>query len=106
MRILLDENLPIEFAHFLPDHEVETIVGLGWAGVNNGELLRRAPGRFDVLITMDRNLEFQQPLGRQPFGVLLILATSNRMIHLMPVVPTILEELRGLRPGELRRVGA
>jgi hypothetical protein len=47
---------------------------LRWEGVQNGELLRRAAGRFDVLVTMDRNLEIQQPLARQPFGIVLVRA--------------------------------
>ena len=55
---------------------------------------------------MDRNLEFQQPLAEQPFGVVLVRAPSNRMIHLMPLIPNILDALDGLGPGELRRVGA
>jgi predicted nuclease of predicted toxin-antitoxin system len=106
MRVLLDENLPLDLARDLLGHDVQTVVGLGWEGVKNGELLRRAAGHFDVLVTMDRNLEFQQPLARQPFGVVLVKAASNRMVHLRPVVPAILAALHSLRPGELRRVGA
>ena len=54
---------------------------------------------------MDRNIEFQQPIDRQPFGVVLIRARSNRMLHLRPLVPAILTALEGLQPGELQRVG-
>jgi hypothetical protein len=106
VRVLLDENLPLDLARELPGHDVQTVVGLGWEGVKNGELLRRAAWRFDALITMDRNLEFQQPLAQQPFGVVVVQAASNRMLHLKPVVPAILAALRGLRAGVLRRVGA
>jgi hypothetical protein len=84
---------------------VTTVAGLGWEGILNGELLARAAGRFDALVTMDRNLQFQQPLGRQPFGVVLVGAPSNRMRHLRPLVPALLAALDGLGPGELRRVG-
>jgi hypothetical protein len=72
--------------------------------VKNGELLQRAAGRFDALITIDRNLEFQQPLGQQSFGVMVVRAASNRMLHLKPLVTAILAALHGLRSGELRRV--
>jgi predicted nuclease of predicted toxin-antitoxin system len=106
MRVLLDENLPLDLARDLLGHDVQTVVGLGWEGVKNGELLRRAAGHFDVLVTMDRNLEFQQSLARQPFGVVLATAASNRMLHLRPIVPAILAALHSLRPGELRRVSA
>jgi hypothetical protein len=58
------------------------------------------------LVTMDRNIEFQQPLARQQFGVVLIRAPSNRMVHLGPLVPAILAALEDVRPGELKRVSA
>lgn len=62
VRVLLDEQLPLDLAAELVGHEVHTVVGLGWQGVTNGDLLRRASGRFEALVTMDRNLEFQQNL--------------------------------------------
>ena len=105
MRILLDENLPLDLAQEFGAHQAQTVAGLGWTGVKNGELLRRAADQFDALVTMDRNLEFQQPLSRQPFGVVVIHAQSNRMVHQKPLVGAILTALSGLTPGELRRVG-
>ena len=60
MRVLLDENLPVDLAAELVGHEPATVAGLGWRGVKNSELLSRAQNRFEVLLTMDRNLEFQQ----------------------------------------------
>lgn len=62
MRVLLDENVPVGLAPELTGHEVETVSGLGWSGAKNSELLRRASGQFDVLVTMDQNLPFQQNL--------------------------------------------
>jgi hypothetical protein len=106
MRVLLDENVPVDLASLLGDPDVETVSGLGWAGVKNGELLRRMRGRFDALVAMDRNLPHQQNLGVQPFGVVLVEAPSNRMVRLRPLVSEILAALDGVRPGELRRVGA
>ena len=106
VRVLLDENLPHDLAAMLAPHFAETVAGVGWAGVTNGELLRRAAGRFDALISMDRGLEFQQPLVRQPFGTVLISSPSNRMVHLKPLVSALLAALDGLGPGEIRRVGA
>jgi len=57
-------------------------------------------------LTMDRNVEFQQPIARQSFGVIIVRARSNRMVHLLPLVPEILRVLEGLKPGETKRVGA
>ena len=60
---------------------------------------------YDALVTMDRGIEFQQNLTRVPFGVLLVRAPSNRMAHLQPLVPAILDALPALKPGELHRIG-
>lgn len=106
MRVLLDEQLPVSLAAALVGHTVDTVVGLGWQGVTNGELLRRARERYDAFITMDRNLEYQQNLTAAGLGIVLVRARSNRMQDLRPLVPRILEALNGITPGELRRVGA
>jgi predicted nuclease of predicted toxin-antitoxin system len=106
VRVLLDENLPVGLSGHLAHHHVETVSGRGWAGIKNGELLRRATGEFDVLVTMDRNLRDQQPLANQTFGVILVRAASNRIADLIPLVPDILAAIDGIKPGELRRVGA
>lgn len=105
MRVLLDEQLPLDLAATLQGHNADTVVGRGWAGITNGELLRRMQGEYDALITMDRGIEFQQPLSTLPFGVLLLRAPSTRMVHLEPLVPSILEALRVLRSGQLLRLG-
>ncbi len=89
----------------LEGHAATTVVGRGWAGIKNGDLLRRMRGEYDALITMDQGIAFQQNLAALPFGVLLVLAPSNRMVHLQPLVPAILETLPGLKPGQLRRIG-
>ena len=106
MRILLDENIPVDFAAELPGHEVNTVVRLGWAGVLNGELMRRAAECCDVFVTLDRNIEFQQNIPALPFGVIVVRAISNRMVHLRPLASAILLAISANRPGELQKVGA
>lgn len=105
MRVLLDEQLPLDLAAALQGHSVDTVVGRGWMGITNGELLRRMRGEYDALVTMDRGVEFQQNLTTVPFGVLLVRAPSNRMVHLQPLVPAILDALPALKPGQLHRIG-
>jgi len=63
-------------------------------------------GRFDALVTMDRKLPGQQKLSAYSFGVVLVEAPSNRMVHLRPLVPGIVAALDGISPGKLERVGA
>ena len=106
MRILLDEDLPRRIADHLVGHDVSTVQSSGWAGMKNGELLALAAARFDVFLTMDRNLEFQRNLATLPLAVLVIEAVSNRMEHLLPVVPALLLELERISPRSLRRIRA
>jgi predicted nuclease of predicted toxin-antitoxin system len=106
MRILLDENFPLDFARLLAGHEVSTVHSLGWSGVKNGELLRRAKDVCDVFVTLDRNLEFQQNIKVLPFGVVVVQSVSNRMAHLTALVSSILVAAGRVIPGSLERVGA
>ncbi len=105
MRVLLDEQLPLDLAAALHGHSVDTVAGRSWAGITNGELLRRMEGEYDALVTMDRGIEFQQNLTTMSIGVLLVRAPSNRMVHLHPLVSAILDALPALKPGQLHRIG-
>ena len=106
MRILLDEDVPRRLAPLLIGHEVTTVPQAGWAGLKNGNLLALAGSRFDLFVTMDRNIEFQQNLATLPVAVLIIVAASNRMQHLVPLLPDILAALTDLPARSLRKVGS
>ncbi|MFQ5742982.1 MAG: DUF5615 family PIN-like protein [Acidobacteriota bacterium] len=106
MRLLLDESLPRQLARELSGHEATTVVQRGWAGLGNGELLRRAVAEgFDVLVTGDRNIRHQQSIPALAIGVVVVAARTNRIEDLLPLVPKVLEALAAVRPGELREVG-
>jgi hypothetical protein len=104
MRILLDESPPQELKDELPGHGVLTVRESGWSGLRNGELLRRAADRFDVFVTADQNLQFQQNLSKLPMAVLVLVAPSNRMEALRPLLPKLLSALIALHPCTLVRV--
>lgn len=106
MRVLLDESIPIDFVRDLSSLDAQTVIGLGWAGLKNGALLKQAAGQFDVLVTMDKNLRFQQNLSAHTIGVVLIRAHSNRIDDLRPLVSHILAAVAESEPGEIRIVGA
>lgn len=106
MRILLDEDLPRRLAELLIGHEVSTVQGRGWSCIKNGQLLRLAGAEFDAFLTMDRNLEFQQNLAALPIAILVVEAVSNRIEHLVPMVPAILKEFSSIPAKSLRRIGA
>lgn len=105
MRVLLDESIPVDFARDLAKLNAHTVIGVGWAGLKNGALLRQAAGEFQVLVTMDKNLQFQQNLAAHPIGVVLIRAPSNRIDDLRPLVPQILAAVAAAEPGNIRVVG-
>lgn len=106
MRILLDESLPRHLAAEFPAHEVHTVQQMGWSSLKNGELLERASGRFDVMLTADQNLEHQQNLGRFKIAVVVLVAINNRIESLRPLVPSVEKLLKGIKAGTLRRVSA
>lgn len=106
MRVLLDENLPHDLIAELANHEVVTVQGLGWSGVKNGDLLRLAAGQTDAFVTMDRKLEREHDLTVLPFGVIVLLARSNRMEHLLPLVAPMLDALRRIATGQVEHVSA
>lgn len=89
----------------LTGHEVSTVQRSGWAGIKNGKLLGLAASEFDVFLTMDGNLQFQQNLANLPIAVLVVEAASNRMEHLVPLVPDILQALNHIQPRSLHRIG-
>ena len=78
---------------------------MGWAGIKNGHLLTLAEQQFDVLITVDRNLPFQQNLSKFNIAVLIVCAPTNRLVDLKPRVPDILAELPNIKIGQATRVG-
>jgi hypothetical protein len=104
VRVLLDENLPVELAFELTGHSVSTVSGIGWQGITNSELLRRASGRFDGLVTMDRSIGSQQNIPAVRLAIILVRAPSNQMQHLRPLIPQFLEALSVVRAGELKQV--
>ena len=104
MRILLDEDLPRRLGSLLVGHEPITVHQAGWSGIKNGKLLALAGIKFDLPLTMDSGLEFQQNLSTLPVAVLIVEALSNRMEHLEPLVPAMLIELNLAKPKTLRRL--
>ena len=107
MRVLLDESVPRQLATELCGHDVRTVVQVGWTGIQNGELLRRgAQAGFEVLVTMDRNLEHQQNIARAGLGLLVVLARDSRVETVLPLAGSIIAALGQVRPGMVVHVGA
>ena len=105
MRLLLDECVPKRLRRELPGHDARTVQDLGWAGVKNGALLRLANGQFDALLTVDQGIEYQQNVSGLGIGVVVMIAPSNDVDDLRPLLPGVEAALAKLRPGEIIRVG-
>ena len=86
MRILLDECVDRRLAGEIAGHQVTTTQQKGWSGTDNGELLKLAESDFDVFLTVDRNLSFQQPIVDFDVAVVVIRAASNRLTDLRVLI--------------------
>jgi predicted nuclease of predicted toxin-antitoxin system len=93
MRVLLDECVPRKLRSELPGHDVETVAEMGWAGMKNGALLQRAASEFDVLLTMDQGVLYQQNLAGLPLALIIVKAPSNDIKDLRPKMPKVLQVL-------------
>jgi Domain of unknown function (DUF5615) len=100
--LLLDECVPRKFKNHLPGHNCVTVPEAGLAGKKNGELLSLAEqAGFEVFITLDRGIEFEQNLTRRGIAVVLIRANSNRLVDVIPRAPEVLAVLNSIEPGKL-----
>jgi hypothetical protein len=105
MRVLLDECVPRKLRRELAEHEVLTVTEKGWSGVKNGDLLSLAEVEFDVFLTVDQNLKYQQNLQTFHIGIILLVARNNRLKTLLPLMPEVKEVLAEIKAGEFTRVG-
>jgi hypothetical protein len=105
VKLLLDECIDRRLAKDLEGHDIRTVPQMGWAGIKNGALLTLAERDFDVFITVDRNLSFQQNLPKFNIAVLVLHASSNRLDDLKPLAPMILATLPTLTKGVAEHVG-
>jgi hypothetical protein len=105
MRVLLDECVPKALGRHLAGHSVRTVPQEGWAGKKNGELLRlMATAGFDVLLTVDQGVRYQHNLRAAGVAVLVLVAASNDILDLIPLVPGALAALAGIQPGDMVEV--
>ena len=94
MRILFDQGVPAPLRAHLSGHDVSTAFELGWSELSNGELLASAAHKFDVLITTDQKLRYQQNVSGRPFGIIVLRTTSwpllqKRMQDILIALATI-----------------
>lgn len=106
MRVLLDECVPRRLKRELVGHAVKTAPEMEWASTKNGELLALAAGEFDIFLTSDRNLAHQQNLSAFDIAVIVLVAATNRIDDLRPLMPRVLDVLNTVQPGTVTAVKA
>ena len=105
MRVLLDECLPRKLKHDVHADFVRTVPEMGWASIENGALLHLAESEFDVFLTRDRNLEYQQNLAGFDLAVIVLVARTNDIEDLRPLMTAVNETILSIKAREVRYVG-
>jgi hypothetical protein len=100
-RVLLDECLPKKLKHEFVNCDVSTVTEMGWAGKKNGELMNAAGGHFDIFITADQNLRYQQNMAYAEVGVIVLVIRNNRIETIMPLMPQIQKEITSVTAGQV-----
>ena len=102
MKILLDESVPRLLKLRLPQLDISTVQEMGWAGLRNGELLRRAEEQFEVFVTADQNLRYQQNLSGRPLAIVVL--PSNQVPVVTQLLPQVETTLATIQPGTVVEV--
>ena len=104
MKLLLDENMPLDFRYYLPEHEVRTVDYMAWKGKGNGELIALASDDFDALITLDQKIPYQHNLTPTDMTVIILSAGTNNIDALRMLIPELLIRLYFAKRGEIIRI--
>jgi hypothetical protein len=106
VKVFLDECVDWRLARDIVGHDVKTARQMGWTTIKNGTLLTFASECFDVFVTVDRKLSFQQNLGSFPIAVVVLQAKTNRLADLRPLVPNLMVAIESALPRATRFIGA
>ncbi len=107
MKILLDECLPRKLKRDLTGHDVMTVPEAGWASIKDTPLLRLAVTRFEVFVTVDQNLRYQQNLQGTALAIIVLVAKNNNVVEtLRPLMSDVMTALQTIQPGDIVHIGA
>ena len=102
MKVLLDQNTPRALRQFLVDHDVKTAREMAWEAISNGLLLQMAEPQFELMITADKNIRYQQNLSGRKLAILVL--PTNRWPELRLHRQEIVAAVSSMRPGEYREI--
>jgi hypothetical protein len=101
MRILLDECVNPRLRLAFPGDEAKTVAEMGWRSLTNGALMREAASQFDLFLTLDQNVGFQNPVGKQPLGILIVITRFNHIAAYRAQFAEIRDVARKTKPGQI-----
>ena len=104
MRVVLDANLPLDFAALLAGHQVDSVHQRGWSDLDNGALLAVCEAEYDAFVTLDQSIRYQQNLRGRPIAVIILRAKSNRLQDLSPLAPALVAALPTAPQGQVTLV--
>ena len=104
MKLLLDECVTRHLKRDLAGHEVHSVIEAGFKGLENGDLLKAASGVYEVLITVDQNLPYQQNIAGLNIAILILAAKRNSYVRLKPLIPRALNALASMKIGDIIRI--
>ena len=105
-RVLFDEDVPKQLRRDLAEYDIRTVQEQGWSSLKNGELLRVASDGFDVLLTADKNLQYQQNIARFDIGIVVLALRDTRLPSLQSKLLEIRAAIAEVVPGAVVRIGA
>ncbi len=105
MKLILDECLPRRLLRDLSDHSATTVPRQGWAGITNGALLEHIEPEFDVFLTMDSNIVYQQNTDQLQVCLIVLHGPNSRYETLQPLLPQIREAIEQAKPGSIIHIG-
>jgi len=101
LRLLLDESVPRRLKRHLTTHDVDSVHDRNWDGLKNGALLKAAEAEYDVLVTVDQKLPYQQHLPHFRIRVVVLAGITNRLEDLVPLIPDLLRHCEALQEGHV-----
>lgn len=101
MKILLDECVTKRLKRYLPNHETFTVTEMGWSGLKNGKLMSKAvENSFDILLTIDKNLSFQQNLKNYLLSVVILNTATSKLEDILLLLPQFFERIEEYKKGK------
>jgi hypothetical protein len=105
VKVFIDECIDWRLSRSFGEIAVRTSRQMGWSGLKNGKLLREAAAQFDVFVTADQSIEFQNDISAISIAVVVLVRRTNRLSDLVPLVPKVIEKLPKLTAGTVTYIG-